>query len=203
MLLGKVGLWELGAPFSQYSATGLFGTIKTAGFISTLVSEGDDIKTDVYTPVGGSSLYGEDLSNNVLIVGIESGGKIFNVPASYITNLYDGQTVYKYHYIAAKVGLLPEDYDMTEVANGLADTISQITGVDVNSNDIYTSVHDRGSVVMGDEEAAYAELKRLNDISNNTSTYTQLQNALLTIESLKKQNESLATAYDSAVNNKN
>lgn len=195
MLLGRTGKWVLVAPFTKYSTTGLVGEVVTAGFIQTLVSKGQDIKNNVYGPVGATSLYEEDLKNNILIVNIESKGKLYAIPDRYITNLYDGQQNFRYHYMTVKVGLLPDNFDMTEAIKELARSVSEVTGVDVKTKDIYVGVSETEGITLDDESAVYENLKRVAKIEDNDSIFTKLKKATSSIGDLTEKYDSVASAY--------
>lgn len=195
MLLGRTGLWMLKSPFTKHASNGLMGEIVTAGFIQDIVAKGQDVKTNTYAPVGGEALYSADLSKNCIILTIDSGGRYYSIPDKYIENLYDGEQNFRYHYMTAKVGMLPVSFDMTEACGAMAKSISEATGMNVKPKDIYVSVSDEGGLMLSDEEAEYATLKRLADIEDNDSIYNQLNNADDLIDEMERKLNDVSDAY--------
>ncbi len=199
MLLGRTGLWMLKSPFTKYATNGLTGEIVAAAFIQTMVSKGQDVKTNVYTPVKGEGLYTNDLNANCIIVTIDVGGKLYMIPDKYIENLYDGNQAFRHHYITVKVGLLPVKYDMSEIAKDVSDVIAGVTGLPIKPRDVYVGVSDKGAQILTDEEATYENMKRLAKTEDNESTMSKLKNALKDKDELEGKFEQVSEAYAKAM----
>lgn len=195
MLLGRTGLWMLKNPFTEYASNGLMGEIVAAGFIQDLVANGQNIQFDVYEPVKATSLYSRDLKENCIIITFDVKGKYYRVPDKYIENLYDGNQVFLSHYLIARIGLLPETYDMTEATTAMARAISDAIGVEVKAKDIYTSASEQGGMILSDKEGEYATLKRLAGMEDNQSIFAELDDYKDKLEDAEKKFESLSEEY--------
>ena len=195
MLLGRVGLWMMKPPFTKYAQNGLMGEIVGTTFIQDAVSKGRDVNNDTYLPVEGGSLYSADLAQNCIIVMIEAKGKYYYVPDKYISNLYDGQQHFLNHYITVRVGLLPKEYDMTEVARTLAKTVTEVTGIDVLPKDVYVGVSDRGGMILTDEESLYENLRRMNLVGTTESIFNKYDKSQDKIKDLESKLDSVSEKY--------
>lgn len=195
MLLGRTGLWMLKPPFTKYAQNGLMGEIVGGTFIQDAVSKGRDVKNDTYLPVEGTNLYSSDLGQNCIIVMIEANSKYYYIPDKYIANLYDGQQHFRNHYMTVKVGLLPKEYDMTEVASALAKTVTEVTGIDILAKDVYVGVSDRGGKILTDEESVYENLRRMNLIEDNDSIFNKYDKSQDKIKDLEDKLSSVSEGY--------
>lgn len=185
------------APFTKYATNGLRGEIVAAAFMQTLVEKGKDVRNDVYGAVDATGLYTSDLARNNIVVTIDAGDRLYLIPDKYIANLYTGQANFRYHYMTAKIGLLPVEYDMTEAATAMAKAISEATGLEVLTKDIFTSVSDKGGITLDDKTATYENQKRAESIEDNKSIYSQVASAAKQADEYKEKYDSLASKYSS------
>lgn len=169
MLIGKRGRFTLIAPFTHWSTTGLQGEIVGVNYIKHLVSKGTNVKSTVYTPVSGDNLYSNDYSNNVIIVTIKDGsGKKYNIPDTYIANLYDDSLNYVDAYLTAKIGPLPRNYDYSNIISQMATELSKLTGITITDDDIYISAQDNGEILNREQASLLDIARNANLIEPNT-----------------------------------
>lgn len=191
MLIGKVGRFVLLPPFTFYSTTGLTGEIVGVNYIQHLVSKGTNVKSLVYSPVNGDSLYTSDLASNVIIVTIkDASGKKYNIPDRYIENLYDDSLNYIEAYVTVKIGSLPRNYDYSYIKNQLATEVTKLSGVPVTSDDVYVSAQGSGSILSKDEVSLLDTARKAN-IANLNTDYGKYLDAANENKVLKSKLDSL------------
>ena len=183
MYIGRVGKFILRPPFTKYG-TSISGKIIEVIFIQSAVKDGKDISSSVYQAVDYVSGYATDYKANVILVTIDTGTREYVIPDIYIENLNDDSLNFGTAYCTAKIGLLPLNYDFTEVANSMADEIAKVTGLELTASDVIIHMDADEINVLTKAEAIVADAERAAatiNVKSSTNIINDLKNKLVIV----------------------
>lgn len=160
--VGLSGKFTTKAPFTLAIQPNVEYTVVTVSNLSGLIASGIDPWTDIYEPQGGTRLiYEEDLAHNRCVISLQAGvGNVLVVPNSALAiKPIDDGVRYLSMLMTASLSALPEDTDLTELKNDVADLIFQRLGV---RSTIYPQVVGNAVLVSHENHAAIEAARQAN-----------------------------------------
>ena len=172
-LLNAKGIYIVASPFTlpngvEYQCTGIID-------IQTLVSEGQDVYTDLYAANGlDATTYTTDLNNDVSIVSLTNtvDNSVYQLPDSYITAMPSVATIpYSRIILSADLGPLPDDLTLDSALGQVSDVLSDVIGITPVVLQHRVSVAEPVTI----NEHQILEQNRIDAINIRSTAYAQIQ----------------------------
>ncbi len=188
--IGSVGSYVLASPYNTLIDPNINYTCMAIRTIGELLADNKDPYAMAYQPANISqSIYQENIQQNLPIISLVSdGGSWVYVPATYILEipLVNGIN-YKSMGINLLLGLISDDYDLTNLINQLEQTVISITGITPTINPVQLS----NSLQVTQSQASQIESARQALITNNSSVYGLYMQALNNLQVATTQIQAL------------
>lgn len=162
-------------------------SIQTFG---NVISSGKDPFKAYYEPLElPSSDYDIHSKEIVHIVTLtDSSGRKYHIPSAYIESFPGlGGVPYTSIVMGLKLGAIPDQMDLSQLKNKLADTIRALIGVEAEPYLVKVSP----TVFLDPDEYTNIEQARINKITETTTDYSKILEANDTINALRNQVQAL------------
>lgn len=168
--IGNTGTYNLASPYNTLIDPNVNYTCMAIRTIGELIASNKDPYTMAYKPAGISeTIYNTAVSQNLPIISLVSdGGNWVYVPANYILSVPLANGVnYQTMGLNIILGLMQQDYDLTNLIDQLEQTILATIGINVTVQPVQLS----NSLQVTIDQANTIEAARTALITNNDSAY--------------------------------
>jgi len=187
-LVGKDTFIRTLPPYDNISNRTLY-TVVSVEMITKLISDGNDVLTDVYEKVGlTASDMNTDVINKVPIVTLSGGGtRVISIPLNRLEFKNYGGQEYVRLGIGIDLGPLPIDTDFTDLQEEILVLIRARLGINGVSNIVQISKIDKVSI---DDHELHVELREATR-ETTVSSFIQLEQTERELDSMTQLNEQL------------
>ena len=188
--IGSVGTFVLATPYNTLVDPNVNYTCMAIRTIGEILAENKDPYAIAYQPANISqTIYQEDVQENLPIISLVSdGGNWVYVPASYILEIPVVNGInYKSIGINIILGLIQDQYDLTNLTNQLEQTVIAVTGITPTISPVQLS----NSLQVTQSQADQIESARSALITNNDSLYGLYMNTLNSLQIANQQIQAL------------
>lgn len=130
--IGLTGTFELKAPYDKLVTPNVLYTVRSIRTLNDILAAGDNPYEMYYKSMTlDKAVYENDLSNNVVILGLQAGaGEWIYVPLTYTAKAPNlSGVVYSTIVLGVSLGPIPDHYSLEALKTEMAQVVSNTLGV--------------------------------------------------------------------------
>lgn len=170
--IGTTGLWNINAPFNDALQVGVPYTLVSIRLLSEIIAADGDPENDYYTANGiSSSIYEEDIINNVAILSLQNdNGTILHIPSSFFASYPDiGGVPYRVMALTINIGAIPDTMSLVNIMVKIQSDVLETLGIDAIVKPIALSP----ITMLNSNDALAVETARVAKVSTALTDYTK------------------------------
>lgn len=195
---GMSGCFNFKAPLDSKIIDSFSYTVSSLIPIREMIANNLNPKDTIYTPYEIMDKYEEDVANNIDIVSIQKEGsyEYIYLPITYISPKTDTKKIkFVEKLLIFSIGSVPIDYDLDNLKEYVKDSISALTGLNVDIKELNNSaieLKDEVDFLEWEESVKYL-------MANNKSFKVLYDELVVEMDKLYKINENLNNALNISV----